>query len=110
MVHVARAKYGAGQGYGLEALTSSILDRRKKPMKEIFGVARLRMDGTPGSLVDVPPVEVLQRDPKFRVQWIIYSAYDAEGTWLLREELQYMLEDMPWVRALYPSMSTLSIT
>ena len=75
-------------GYGLEALTNSILERRKKPMKEIFGVPRLRKDGTPGSLVDVPPVEVLQRDPRFRVQWIIYSAYDAEGTWLLREELQ----------------------
>ena len=93
----SRAKYGVGTGYGLEALTADILGRRKKPMKEIFGVARLRKDGSAGSLVDVPPVEVLQRDPKFRKQWIVYSAFDAEGTWMLREELEAMLEEMPWV-------------
>jgi len=93
----SRAKYGAGMGYSLEALTGDILKRRKKPMKEIFGVARLRKDGSEGSLVDVPPVEVLQRDPRFRMQWIVYSAFDAEGTWMLREELQEMLEEMPWV-------------
>ena len=95
----SRAKYGAGMGYSLEALTSDILKRRKKPMKEIFGVARLRKDGSEGSLIDVPPVEVLQRDPRFRKQWIIYSAYDAEGTWLLREELQKKLEKLDWVRS-----------
>lgn len=93
----SRAKYGAGRGYSLEALTDDLVGRRKKPMKEIFGVPRLRKDGTPGSLVDLPPIEVLQRDPKFRLQWIVYSAYDAEGTWLLRSKLQKMLEKMPWV-------------
>ena len=63
----------------------------------MFGVARLRKDGSAGSLVDVPPVEVLQRDPRFRRNWIVYSAYDAEGTWLLREQLQKRLEKMDWV-------------
>jgi hypothetical protein len=93
----SRMKYGAGMGYSLEALTSDILGRRKKPMKEIFGVARLRKDGSAGSMIDVPPVEVLQRDPRFRKQWIVYSAYDAEGTWLLRDQLQKRLETMDWV-------------
>jgi hypothetical protein len=93
----SRAKYGVGTGYSLEALTSDLLGRRKKPMKELFGVARLRKDGTAGSLVDVPPVEVLQRDPRFRSQWIVYSAFDAQGTWLLRETLHGMLEEMEWV-------------
>ena len=93
----SRAKYGAGKGYSLEALTEDLVGRRKKPMKEIFGVARLRKDGTPGSLIDLPPVEVLQRDPKFRLQWIVYSAYDAEGTWLLRAKLEALLKEMPWV-------------
>jgi DNA polymerase-1 len=65
-------------------------------MKEIFGVHRLRKDGRKGSLIDVPPVEVLQRDPRFRTNWIIYSAFDAEGTWILREKLQRMLEKMEW--------------
>ena len=93
----SRAKYGTGMGYSLEALTGDIVGRRKKPMKEMFGVARLRKDGSAGSLVDVPPVEVLQRDPRFRRNWIVYSAYDAEGTWLLREQLQKRLEKMDWV-------------
>ncbi len=93
----SRAKYGAGTGYSLEALTADLLGRRKKPMKELFGVARLRKDGTKGSLIDVPPVEVLQRDPRFRSQWIAYSAFDAEGTWLLREKLHDKLEEMEWV-------------
>lgn len=69
-------------------------------MKELFGIARLRKDGTAGSLVDVPPVEVLQRDPRFRAQWIVYSAFDAEGTWLLRETLHEMLEEMEWVSSI----------
>jgi len=92
----SRAKFGVGTGYSLEALTADILGSRKRPMKEIFGVKRLRKDGSEGSLVDLPPVEVLQRDPKFRPKWIVYSAFDAESTWRLRERLQEMLEDMPW--------------
>lgn len=86
----------AHRGYSLEALTADLLNRRKTPMKEIFGVNRLRKDGSEGSIVDVPPVEILQRDPKFRTNWIGYSAYDARGTWLIREKLQEKLEKMPW--------------
>lgn len=97
--NTARAKIGGqGSGYSLEGLTSDLLNRRKKPMKEIFGVPRLRKDGTPGSIVDIPPVELLQRDPRFRQAWIMYSAYDAEGTWQIREELQNRLEKKPWIR------------
>ena len=83
------------RGYSLEALTAE-MHKRKKPMKEIFGVNRLRKDGSEGSIVDVPPVEVLQRDPKFRANWIIYSAYDAESTWVIREKLERKLREMPW--------------
>lgn len=86
------------RGYSLEALTHDLLGRRKTPMKEIFGVKRLRKDGTEGSIVDLPPVEVLQRDPKFREQWIRYSTYDAEGTWYLRDALQTKLEGMTWTK------------
>jgi len=86
------------KGYSLEALTAHLQNRRKKPMKEIFGVKRLRKDGTEGNIVDVPPVEILQRDPKFRTPWIVYSSYDAEGTWLIRKTLQEKLEKMPWTR------------
>lgn len=93
----SRSKYGLGTGYSLEALTESLLERRKKPMKELFGIKRTRKDGTEGLVADIPPIEVMQRDPKHRQSWIIYSAYDAEGTWLLREKLQKLLEEMKWV-------------
>lgn len=53
----SRLKNGGG-GYSLEALTAELLQMRKRPMKEIFGVPRIRKDGSPGSLVDVPPIEV----------------------------------------------------
>ena len=98
----SRLKSGNG-GYSLEALTESLLRRRKKPMKEIFGVPRLRKDGTPGSLVDVPPIEVMQRDPRFRKNFILYSCYDAEGTWQLHSKLVELLEKLEWYpgRTLY---------
>jgi hypothetical protein len=92
----SRSRLGQGGGYGLEALTNDLLKRRKKPMKEIFGIKRLRKDGSEGILVDMPPVEVMQRDPKHRTKWIEYSCYDAQGTWLIREELQKRLEKIPW--------------
>ena len=90
-------------------------------MKEIFGVPRIRKDGTPGSeyydngtnacvichsltsrvpfsgLLDVPPVEILQRDPRFREKFIQYSCYDAVGTWQLHQRLVALLKKMPWV-------------
>ena len=95
----SRAKFSssAGQGYSLEALTADLLNMRKRPMKEIFGVKRLRKDGTEGSLVDVPPIEVLQRDPQFRANFIMYSCYDAEGTWRLHEVLKAKLQKKGWM-------------
>jgi len=89
---------GTGSGYSLEALTSDLLGRRKQPMKEIFGIKRLRRDGSEGLLVDMPPVEVMQRDPKHRGKWIKYSCYDAEGTWLIRNKLDDLLANTPWLR------------
>jgi hypothetical protein len=86
-----------GTGYSLEALTNEILGRRKRPMKEIFGVKRLRKDGSEGSLVDLPPIELLQRDPTYRTKWIEYSCYDAQGTWLLYSKLKERLQGIPWM-------------
>lgn len=93
----ARTEGASGNGYGLEALTEDLLSRRKQPMKEIFGIKRLRKDGTEGILVDMPPVEVMQRDPRHRAKWIKYSCYDAEGTWLIRKRLEELLRKMSWI-------------
>jgi hypothetical protein len=88
-------------GYSLENLTAELLQRRKQPMKELFGIHRKRKDGSDGLVLDVPPVEELQRNPKHRVKWIKYSCYDAEGTWLIREKLDEELGKMPWFRDHY---------
>ena len=93
----SRAKSNQGLGYSLEALTAEMLGMRKRPMKEIFGVPRLKKDGTEGSLVDVPPIDVLQRDPQFRQNFIMYSCYDAEGTWRLHQVLAEKLKAMSWI-------------
>jgi len=94
--NTSRMKNGGG-GYSLEALTADLLNLRKRPMKEIFGVPRIRKDGTPGSIVDVPPIDILQRDPKFRKNFITYSCYDAVGTWKLHQRLVAMLKNMDWI-------------
>jgi len=100
-MHMARlqdtSRSKNGSGYSLEALTGEMLSMRKRPMKEIFGVPRIKKDGTPGSILDVPPIEVLQRDPRFRRNFIIYSCYDAVGTYDLHEHLKALLKDMTWV-------------
>jgi len=100
-MHMARlqdtSRLKNGGGYSLEALTGELLNMRKKPMKEIFGVPRIKKDGTPGSLVDIPPIDVLQRNPKFRTDFIMYSCYDAVGTWKLHQRLVSLLEKMHWM-------------
>ncbi len=100
-MHMARlqdtSRMKSGGGYSLEALTAELLGMRKRPMKEIFGVPRLRKDGTPGSILDVPPIEVLQRDPRFRKDFVGYSCYDAVGTWGLHQKLVELLKELPWI-------------
>lgn len=95
----SRSREGNGNGYSLEALTEDLLRRRKLPMKEIFGVRRLRKDGSEGSILDIPPVEIMQRDPQFREKWIQYSCYDAQGTYLIHDELRKRLKATFWMES-----------
>lgn len=92
----SRSREGNGNGYSLEALTEELVGRRKRPMKEIFGIKRLRKDGSEGSIIDLPPVEVMQRDPAYRSKWIEYGCYDAQGTFLIHKELRKRLCRIPW--------------
>jgi hypothetical protein len=93
----SRSREGNGNGYSLEALTDELLNCRKRPMKEIFGIKRLRKDGSEGSILDLPPVEVMQRDPAFRSRWIEYSCYDAQGTYQIHEKLRELLTSISWL-------------
>jgi hypothetical protein len=47
-------------------------------MKERFGLLRLKTDGSPTKVEQVPPMHVLHTDPLFRPEWVDYSALDAK--------------------------------
>lgn len=98
-MHMARlwntARFQNG-GYSLEALSADLLLQRKRPMKELFGVPKLKKDGSPGKERVMPSVEELQRFPEFRRRWIRYSVYDAESTWFLHRVLRHKLESTLW--------------
>jgi len=38
-------------------------------MKEIFGEPKLRKDGTPGKIIELPPLDSLQAPPLTRPDW-----------------------------------------
>jgi len=95
-----RSAGGSGEGYSLESLSFELIrDPRfaKVSMKEIFGVAKQKKDGTAGKIKELPPIEDLQTLPEFRDAWIQYSARDAIATWWVREEIESRLKRMPWV-------------
>lgn len=96
-LHMARLCDTSRMKYSLESLTEDLLRQRKVPMKEIFGEARPRKDGSPGALIDLPPVERLQRDPRYRQDWIKYSAMDAKSTYDLYQHLKLQLEETKWI-------------
>ncbi|CAH0477874.1 unnamed protein product [Peronospora belbahrii] len=98
-MHMARLWNTArfqNRGYSLEALTADMLLQRKKPMKELFGIPKLKKDGSKGKEKIMPTVEELQRLPAFRKRWIRYSVYDAESTWFLHRVLQHKLDQTFW--------------
>lgn len=82
-------------GYSLESVSNDFYIR-KRPMKEIFSVAKLKRDGTPGKATFIPPTTELQTDPKYRDEWIEYSAFDAESTWHVYQEIKQRLINMEW--------------
>ena len=47
-------------------------------------------------MLELPPIAELQNNPLTRTEWIEYSVYDAQGTWLLHEDLRRRLEGMEW--------------
>lgn len=82
-------------------------------MKELFGARRVLVDGTEGKCVSLrvgtrwrrsaraqvvvlnrrseiimPALDYLQRSLAHVGEWIEYSTYDAESTWLLRNDLE----------------------
>jgi len=101
-MHMARLEDTSRQmdgrgGYSLEALTTDLLEYKKTAMKEIFGVPRMRKDGSEGTIRDIPPIEVMQRDPTHREKFIEYSAIDAKSTWDLHEVLVGKLKEKKWI-------------
>ena len=95
-----RASGGGGTGYSLESLADELIDDErftKTSMKELFGIARTRKDGTPSKIKEIPPMEHLQTSPDSRDLWIQYSSKDAIATWWVYASLEQKLRMMPWV-------------
>ena len=84
-----RSLFPASQNFGQVILAN-------RSIKERFGSKHIRVDGTEGKAIDVPPLDELQRNVKYIEDWIDYSTYDTEGTWKLREVLEAKLRAMPW--------------
>ncbi|CAM9132669.1 unnamed protein product [Ascophyllum nodosum] len=86
------------KGFSLEAISAKLLgeEYRKASMKELFGVPKLKMDGTPGSLKVLPAIDHIQTNPEMRLEFIKYSAYDAQVTWLVHRALREKLRAMDW--------------
>jgi DNA polymerase I len=109
-MHMARlwntARFQNG-GYSLEALSEDLLLQRKKPMKELFGIPKLRKDGSEGKERIMPNVDELQRFPEFRNRWIRYSMFDAECTWFLHRVLQHKLSQTLWFEDKSPTGETI---
>lgn len=108
-MHMARLWNSARRtegGYSLEALTGDsevMSDAKRGPgeevigkvsMKTIFGRKKLRIDGSVGKLIVIPPVEDLQRVE--RELWICYSALDSISTLKLYESLEKKLLKRCW--------------
>ncbi|KAG1666153.1 hypothetical protein FOA52_011565 [Chlamydomonas sp. UWO 241] len=70
--------------------------RGKTSMKKLFGAPKKKADGTPGKLIELPPIQELHTDALYRDKWIDYSALDAKATWELREALYRALTTWDW--------------
>lgn len=93
-------------GYSLEALTGArdIMSEvklapgeeliGKVSMKAIFGRRKLKKDGSAGKVINIPPVDELQRVD--RKPWICYSALDSASTLKLYEGLKRKLSGTAW--------------
>ena len=95
----SRDKISGGDGYSLVSLSSELCEGiqfAKTSMTELFGIERTLKDGSKSKIRDLPPIEELQRNPKYRDKWIAYSALDAIATWKVREALEKRLKMMPW--------------
>ena len=100
LLDTSRDRVGSGgKGYSLESLSEDLIedDRfAKVSMKELFGVAKLKKDGTPSLVKVLPGMEEIQSNPESREGWIQYSARDAIATWLVWDVITKELQDTPW--------------
>eukprot|EP00457_Paulinella_chromatophora_P002195 gb/GEZN01002199.1/.p1 GENE.gb/GEZN01002199.1/~~gb/GEZN01002199.1/.p1 ORF type:complete len:806 (+),score=177.31 gb/GEZN01002199.1/:46-2418(+) len=92
----AMTTFDGGQGYSLEGLSKKLLQKSKVSMKTRFSKVRVLKNGEEGKNTELPKVEVLQSEPETREDFIDYACFDAEATWLLREELQKKLSKQAW--------------
>jgi hypothetical protein len=104
----AAMELGFMPGYSLEALARDFLrehkDLMKKPMKQLFGVPKLKKDGGASKLVLTPATHELHGlgvavhdgwQSRWQ-QWVQYGVIDAASTWHLYHKLKNALEEKAW--------------
>jgi hypothetical protein len=104
----ATMELGFMPGYSLEALARDFLrghkDLMKKPMKQLFGVPRMKKDGSVSKVVVTPATHELHGlgvavhngwQARWQ-QWVQYGVIDAASTWHLYHKLKSALEEKAW--------------
>uniref|UniRef100_A0A7S2RII9 DNA-directed DNA polymerase family A palm domain-containing protein n=1 Tax=Mucochytrium quahogii TaxID=96639 RepID=A0A7S2RII9_9STRA len=103
-MHMARLydssldKISGGKGYSLEGLcaTYDVGTAEKTAMKDLFGVPKLKKDGTPGKVKTLPSIGTIQADPESRDRFIKYACDDARCTTALYHKLREKLRKEKW--------------
>jgi DNA polymerase I-like protein with 3'-5' exonuclease and polymerase domains len=63
----------------------------KRGMRERFGESRVKRDGGLAKAAVVQPMHLLHALPRFRAEWVDYSALDAKATWNVHRALRAAL-------------------
>lgn len=86
---------------------------KKTSLKESFKRKKRKKDGTLGKTYEVPSVEELHEEEKYRSKWIVYASKDAKATFELYHALQKKLNEISCdmlqasLRPCYPKVHTL---
>ena len=67
---------------------------KKINIKETFGFHKELKDGTEGKILQFPDIAEMHTNPKYVIDWVNYSTFDAEITFFLREALSYKLAQL----------------
>lgn len=93
-MHMARLVNSTHTRFSLEEVSRNYLDAEKRSMMTRFGAPEKLSDGSDGKKVCIPSTTELQRNLRYRSDWIDYATTDAELTHRLFFTLDARLSGM----------------